>query len=211
MGDFVNFNEVYTNAGGSFPIDYYVLPKHVKAARKYHSHTKDVIAVYEELYSEYPYKKDGAAMVKNLRCIINDGSLFFAMIRGFYNKYKFKIATTADFVHFAHDFTGTANTDFFNKFLYDTDPPVLKYNFTLENDTLRFYYKWTGVGENFSMPFSITINNKSNFRLIGTTEYQIFETGGVKSFYLPNEKRFNKDQITKNSFTYFWTSWQERD
>jgi len=64
VGDFVNFNEMYTHGGSSFPIDYYVLPKHLKAARKYYQNTKDVIAVYEDLYGEYPYKKDGAAMVE---------------------------------------------------------------------------------------------------------------------------------------------------
>ena len=153
----------------------------------------------------------GAAMLNNLRCIINDDSLFFAVIKGFYDHFKFKTITTADFVNYVNDRTGADYNDFFNKFLNDTDPPVLKYRFTLENDTLRFYYKWVGVGENFAMPFGITLNNKDNHRLDGTTEYHIFEAGGVRSFYLPNEKRFNKDQITKNSFTYYWTSWRERD
>ena len=95
------------------------------------------------------------------------------------------------------------------KFLYDIDPPVLQYEFTLINDTLVFSYKWTKVGKNFTMPFSITIDDDKNFRLNGTTDDQTFKMANVKSFYLPNEKRFKKDQITKNSFTYFWTSWKQ--
>jgi len=149
----------------------------------------------------------GAAMLNNLRCIINDDSLFFSIIKGFYNQYKFKIATSSDFVNFVNTKTNKDYTDFFNKFLYDTDPPVLQYSYTLENNTLILYYMWVNVDNNFTMPFSITINDNKNYRLNGTSVNQIFKIENVKSFYLPNKKRFKKDQITKNSFTYFWTSW----
>ena len=65
MGKFVNFNEVFTNEDGSYNIDYYVLPHHLKKAKKYYSQTKDIVAVYEKLYGEYPYKNDGMAMVES--------------------------------------------------------------------------------------------------------------------------------------------------
>jgi aminopeptidase N len=133
--------------------------------------------------------------------------LFFSIIKNFYEKYKFKIVTSSDFTDFVHERTCSDFTDFFNKFLYDTIPPVLKYKFSLVGDTLRFKYRWINVGRSFTMPFSIAINNEKNYRLTGTTEFQTFILGNVKSFYLPNEKRFKKDQITKNSFTYYWTSW----
>lgn len=330
MGKFVNFNEVFTNPNGSYNIDYYVLPHHLKKAKKYYNQTKDIVRVYEKLFGEYPYKKDGMAMVEapyagmehqsaiaigdeygkydrrgyentdydylvvhetahewwgntvtmgdmadawisegfatyaeylfmeerfgyeayltacsknmlyivniwpivgprdvndnsfigndiyhkgatmlnNLRCIIDNDSLFFALIKSFYNQYKFKIVTTSDFISFINITAGKDYTDFFIKFLYDIDPPVLQYEFTLKNDTLVFSYKWTKVGKNFTMPFSITIDDDKNYRLNGTTDDQIFKMANVKSFYLPNEKRFKKNQITKNSFTYYWTSWK---
>jgi len=329
MGKFVNFHEFFSNANGSYRIDYYVLPSHLKKARKYYSKTKDILEVYEKLFGEYPYKRDGVAMVEapfegmehqsaiaigggygkkdrrnyenkdydyllvhetahewwgntvtmgdmadawisegfatfaehlfieemfgyeeyvsasadnmldifniwpmvgkrgvndnsflsgdiyhkgaamlnNLRCTINDDSLFFSIVKNFYEKYKFKIVTSSDFTNYVNERTCGDYTDFFNKFLYDTIPPVLKYKFSLVDDTLRFKYRWIHVGKNFTMPFSIAINNEKNYRLNGTTEFQTFILGNVKSFYLPNEKRFKKDQITKNSFTYYWTSW----
>ena len=330
MGKFVNFNEVFTNSNGSYNIDYYVLPYHLEKAKKYYSQTKDIVRVYEKLFGEYPYKKDGmamveapyagmehqsaiaigdgygkydrrgyentgydylvvhetahewwgntvtmgdmadawisegfatyaeclfmeekfgyeaylnacsknmqtvfniwpivgprdvndnsfvgndiyhkgAAMLNNLRCIIDNDSLFFTLIKSFYNQYKFKIVTTSDFIGFINENAGKDYTDFFTKFLYDTDPPVLQYQFTLKNDTLVFSYKWTRVGKNFSMPFSITIDDTKNYRLNGTTDDQTFTMGNVKWFYLPNERRFRKDQLVKNSFTYYWTDWK---
>lgn len=330
MGKFVDFNEVFTNINGSYNIDYYVLPNHLKKAKKYYNQTKDIVKVYEKLYGEYPFKKDGiamveapfagmehqsaiaigdeygsrkrrdyentdydylivhetahewwgntvtmgdmadawisegfatysehlfieeklgypeyisasastmklifniwpmvgirdvndntfiggdiynkgAAMLNNLRCIMNNDSTFFALIKSFYNQYKFKIVTSNDFVKFVNNYTGKDYTDFFNKFLYGTNPPVLQYSFKLNNDKLLFSFRWIDVGNNFTMPFSITINNKENLRLDGSAKYQTVEIANVKSFYLPSEQRFDKNQIIKNSFTYYWTSWK---
>jgi len=149
----------------------------------------------------------GAATLNNLRCTLNNDSLFFSIIKGYYNQFKFKTIATSDFTNYVNEKSGHDYTDFFNKFLYDTIPPVLEYNFGKVNDTLIFNYKWTGVGKNFTMPFSITINESKNYRIEATTEYQTFKIGGVSSFYLPNEKRLEKEQITKNAFTYYWTHW----
>ncbi len=150
----------------------------------------------------------GAAMLNNLRCTINDDSLFFSLIKGFYNNYKFKITTTSDFIDFTNNTTGHDYSDFFNKFLYDTIPPILEYQYTLIDDTLLFTYKWVGVGKNFTMPFSITVNHNANFRLVGSTEDQAIKVRDVKSFYLPNENHYNLKLVSKNSFTYYWTSWK---
>ncbi|MFK5855576.1 MAG: M1 family metallopeptidase [Bacteroidota bacterium] len=329
MGKFVNFNEVYNNANGSYNIDYYVLPHNLDRAKEYYSQTKDIIRVYEKLYGEYPYKNDGIAMIEapymgmehqsaiaigdgygrkkrrsyentdydylvvhelahewwgntvtmsdmadawisegfatysellfmeelygyeeyisatavqmkyifniwpmvgikdvndnsffggdiynkgasmlnNFRCIINDDSVFFSLIKDFYTEYKFKTIATDDFIEFANDYLGYDNSDFFNKFLYDTEPPILQYDFTYENNILIFNYKWINVGEDFTMPFSITFNNSYNHRMVGTTTSTSMKFENVSSFYLPNEKRFDKEIISKNAFTYFWTSW----
>jgi len=330
MGKFVNFNEQFTNASGSYPIDYYVLPHHLKKAKKYYSQTKDIVKSYEKLFGEYPYKKDGMAMVEapyagmehqgaiaigdeygkykrrayentdydylvvhetahewwgntvtmgdmadawisegfatyaeylfmedrfgyeayldacaknmlyilniwpvvgprdvndnsfigndiyhkgatmlnNLRCSMNNDSLFFSLIRNFYQQNKFRVLRTSDFTDFINANAGKDYSDFFQKFLYETDPPVLEYQYTLIHDTLRFSYHWINVGSGFTMPFSITIDDAKNYRLVGTTGFQTFEMENVKSFYLPNEKRFKKDSIQKNSFTYYWTTWK---
>jgi aminopeptidase N len=331
MGKFVNFNEVYSNKNGSYNIDYYVLKHHFKDAKKYYSQTKDIVKVYEKLYGEYPYFRDGiamveapyagmehqsaiaigdeygkrerrnyenkdydylvvhetahewwgntvtmgdmadawisegfatytehlfmeekfgykeylsasaknmqriyniwpivglrdvndnsflggdiyhkgAAMLNNLRCDINNDTVFFGMIKGFYNARKFKISTSADFTNFVNAYTHKDYTDFFKVFYYQTEPPILEYSFTNRNDTLSFSYKWQNVGANFTMPFSITTNTNINYRLVGTANKQVITIAKVKSFSLPNENNFQKEEpITKNSLTYYWTFWK---
>jgi len=149
----------------------------------------------------------GATTLNNLRCTINNDSLFFSMLKEYYNKFKFKTIATSDFTNFVNEKTGKDYSDFFDKFLNDTEPPTLEYKFIQKDDTLKFSYKWINVGKNFTMPFSITINDKTNYRLEATTESQVFVLDKVKSFYLPSEKRLDKEQMTKNAFTYYWTSW----
>ena len=331
LGNYENFNEIFLNENGSYPIDYYVLPHNLRKAKKYYKQTKDIVRAYEKLFGEYPFKNDGlamveapfegmehqsaiaigdgygkkqrrnyenneydylvvheiahewwgnavaigdmadawinegfatyaehlfieeqfgyeeyisamastmktifnvwpivgirdindntflggdiyhkgAAMLNNLRCIIDNDSLFLKIIKDYYNKYKYKITTTDDFVKIVNNYTNNNYSDFFNKFLYDCNPPILQYYFFIVNNTLSFNYKWINVGKDFTMPFSITLNNDTNIRLIATTELQTFRQDDIKSFYMPNSYRFRKDKITRNSYTYYWTSWLE--
>jgi aminopeptidase N len=64
MGDYVNFNEQFTNTNGSYQIDYYVTPKNLEKAKKYYAQTKDILTVFEKNFGEYPFKRDGVGMVE---------------------------------------------------------------------------------------------------------------------------------------------------
>lgn len=332
MGDFVNFNESYTNSKGTFRIDYYVLPSNLKKAKEYYAQTKGIMAVFEKLYGEYPFMKDGAAMVEapfegmehqgaiaiggsygkssrkrdywtkeydyllihetahewwgnavaigdmaeawinegfttyseylfaeekfgyptyvkaaamnqkyimniwpmmgkeginentflsgdiynkgaamlnNLRCIMDNDSLFKNMLKEYFETYSYKITTTRDFIDLVHKTTKRDYTGFFNKYLYSADPPVLKIDYTLNDKTLSFSYKWINVDRDFEMPFCIAINDTDYIRLVGTTQTQVFNQKGVKSFFLPNEYRFDENLVPHNSLTYYWTSWPD--
>lgn len=330
VGDFINFHETFENDSSSYRLDYYVMKKNLKKARKYYEQTKDVFMVFEKLFGEYPFKNDGAAMVEapyrgmehqsaiaiggdygktkrrnykntdydylvvheaahewwgnavaigdmadawinegfatyaehlfmeemfgyeeyisasaanmsiifdlwpivgrrgindntflggdiyhkgaamlnNLRCIIDNDTLFFKIIKDFYSLYKFKITSTNDFVNLVHDYTGNDYTAFFNKFLYDEEPPVLFYNFSIVQGKLLLYYKWINVDKDFTMPFCITLNDKESIRLTGNTQMQSFSRDKVSSFYMPNAYHYDKYLVAPNSFTYYWTSWE---
>ena len=67
----------------------------------------------------------GAAGLNNLRCILDNDSLFRKTKRTFYERYKYKITTTADFIKIVNEWTGKDLSDFFKKFHYETDRPVL--------------------------------------------------------------------------------------
>ena len=150
----------------------------------------------------------GAAMLNNLRCIINNDSLFKLVIRDFYQKNKYKIVTTIDFITLVNNYTKADYTDFFNQFLYTTDPPILSCSYSIDqNNSLYFSYRWINTGKNFTMPFCIAVSDKEYVRLNGSTALQTYRHDNVKTFYIINENRYDKELVPRNSFTYYWTSW----
>lgn len=153
----------------------------------------------------------GAALLNNLRCIIDNDTLYHRILKDYFEKYKYRITTTDDFVNLVNKYTNHDFSDFFNKFLYDSDPPVLLCRYTLKNRHLSFTYMWMNVGRNFEMPFCIAVNDNEYLRLNGTTSLQTFSRDNVKSFFLPNEYRFDEELVPRNSFTYYWTSWPVYD
>jgi aminopeptidase N len=150
----------------------------------------------------------GAAMLNNLRCIINNDSLFFGIIKGFYQEYKLKITNTNDFIAFVRKHYPVDLTDFFNVFLYSDDPPILEYSYVQAAGKLLFSYHWTGVGRNFTMPFALMVNDTTCLRMNGTTTVQRFTINGAGSFYIPNPYYFYYDILDPNTFTYFETYWK---
>lgn len=333
MGDYINFTETYVNENGQYPIDYYVLPHNLKRAKKFYAKTKEVVEVFEKLFGEYPYSRDGMAMVEapfagmehqsaiaigdvykeknrrqyrmkdynylvvhemahewwgntvtmadmadawisegfatyaehlfleqkygypeyiqasalnmryilniwpmvgtkdindnsfiggdiyykgaallnNLRCTMNNDSLFFCMIKDYYKHFQFQQIRSTDVIEFVNNYTGQNYTALFNKYLHDELPPVLEYSFSLNNNYLIFSYKWVNVEPGFNMPFSIVINDKDIFRLEGTTEKKVFRKYYTQLFYLPNEYHYNANRQLPNSFTYFTTHWNREE
>jgi aminopeptidase N len=147
----------------------------------------------------------GAAMLNNLRCIMNDDTLFFSIIKGFYEDRRMKISATDDFILYVRKKYPEDLGDFFDAFLYQADPPVLSYSFALLQGTLVFNYAWTGVARDFTMPFSIMVNNSNCIRLNGTTSAQTYTCKEASSFYIPNPFNFDSKVLDPNAFTYFQT------
>jgi aminopeptidase N len=148
------------------------------------------------------YRK-GAAILQNIRCILNNDSLFFKIIKDFSLKYRYKTVNSSDFEKFVTEKSGQDFTAFFNKYLRDKNLPVLEFSYKKEGTDILFSYKWTEVGEGFQMPFCISDGVK-NFRLEGnTTEKQILlkDAKTVRFF----TQFINPEKADKNSLTYFWT------
>jgi len=147
----------------------------------------------------------GAEMLNNLRCIIDDDSLFFSIIRGFFREYRLKITDSEDFTSYvSKNYDGNLD-DFFEVFLHRAIPPTLEYSFVMAGGNLMFSYRWTGVGAAFTMPFCIVINDRECIRLNGTALIQHYTFHGAASFYIPTSFNYDEKVMEPNAFTYFQT------
>lgn len=100
------------------------------------------------------YQK-GAWILHTFRTQLNNDSLFTDIIRSFYDKYKYKTTSTADFIQMVNEKTNSEYDWFFKQYLYKRKAPILEYYW----DGRNFYYRWDAVDADFKMPIDILLDN----------------------------------------------------
>ncbi len=153
------------------------------------------------------YQK-GAIVLHNLRCIINNDSLFIEILKSFLNENKFGIVSSNDFVEHVNKLAKQDITDFFDIFLNTTELPLLKYKFIVEESNIVLTFKWDNVKPGFEMPFGILTNDSSSMRINATTAYQTITIENAEYFIFSNPWS-RSEKIARNSLTYYKTSWME--
>ncbi len=121
---------------------------------------KPVIGPHDVNFWDYKdgdvYMK-GALMLHTLRNTIDNDSLFFDIIKSFYNKYKFNIAVTQNFIDLVNSKTDKDLSCFFQHYLYKRECPQLLWEFYYNSDkkTNELCYKWSNISDEFSIPIKI--------------------------------------------------------
>lgn len=65
IGDYAHINDSYHRSNGqTLDLDYYVLKYNEDTARKHFQQVKKMLKCYEKLFGEYPFSKDGYALVE---------------------------------------------------------------------------------------------------------------------------------------------------
>jgi aminopeptidase N len=161
--------------------------------------------VNENAFASNDCYNKGAAIINNLRCTINNDSVFFRIIKDFAVQHARKVVGTNDFVSFVNAATGKNFTPFFNKFLKDTELPVLKYTYTRQGSNLLVKYHWVNVEPGFEMPLCITTGKEGGiYRLEATTEEkEIVLKDATTMRFFTNWN--DPEKVLKNSLTYYWT------
>jgi aminopeptidase N len=159
--------------------------------------------VNENAFASNDCYNKGATILHNLRCCINNDSLFFKLIRDFAIRYKHKIVTSSDFISMTNEYTKKDYEPFFKKYLYDKRLPVLKYSYRHQGKDIILKYYWDEVDKGFTMPVGLnTITD--TYRLEATTEPQEIVLKNAKTirFYT---QWIEPDNAKGNSYTYYWT------
>ena len=96
----------------------------------------------------FHHKKSSDAYVKgswilhSLRNQIEDDTLFFDIIKSFYQTYQYQLVASQDFIELVNGKTGKDYGWFFQQYLYQRQAPELAWY--LSKDGI-FYYQWTNV------------------------------------------------------------------
>ncbi|MDQ2833165.1 MAG: M1 family metallopeptidase [Acidobacteriota bacterium] len=114
----------------------------------------------------------GALFINTLRSIVNDDTHWWAMVRGFYQTYKYQNIMTEDVVQYFNEQTGMMLTPIFDQYLRHTAIPTLELKFDRAGEVS---YRWKVDEKDFRMP--VRVGLREHWEIIRpTTEWQSMKT-----------------------------------
>jgi hypothetical protein len=122
----------------------------------------------------------GARMLVSLQYIINNDSLWFALLKGIQQHFRYRSINTQDLVSFINRIIGHDLTAFFDQYLRYKDLPELLLQLIKKGDTLVVRYKWNAEVPGFDMPIKVT-TAKNHFTFIyPITQWQTMQLPRMK-------------------------------
>jgi aminopeptidase N len=109
----------------------------------------------------------GALFLNTLRSVMNDDARWWALIRDFYQHFKYQNIMTEDVVAYFNQQTGMYLTPLFDQYLRHTAIPTLELKFNEAEGTVD--YRWLADEPDFAMP--IRVGKKTDWQIIQATTY----------------------------------------
>lgn len=134
--------------------------------------------VYYWNYKDGDVYMKGAATLHALRCVLQDDSLFFKVLREFYQQHKMGIANTNQFITLVNQMTGKNLNFLFNHYLYQRASPKLVWTIgpgTSQQET-EFLFRMENVASDITVPVKVQSGEKS---------FYIYPTYETQSFTIP--------------------------
>jgi aminopeptidase N len=111
----------------------------------------------------------GAVFLNTLRSIVDDDRRWWALLRDFYDHFKYQTIMTEDVVAYFNQKTGMNLTPIFDQYLRHTALPMLELDFSQPGAGLR--YRWKADEAGFAMP--VRVGTKDHWQVIKpTSEWQ---------------------------------------
>jgi len=115
----------------------------------------------------------GALFLNTLRSVIDDDKKWFSLIRGFYQKHKYRNIMTEDMVAYFNRESGRNLTPVFDQYLRHPALPVLELKFDTPGSVS---YRWQANEKAFNMP--VKVGSSGSWQTIQPTgEWQTMKTG----------------------------------
>jgi len=111
-------------------------------------------------HSDHYFK--GSWILHTLRNSIADDTLWFKLLRGFYEKHKMSNITSDAFFVYVNEITDRNYDRFFEQYLYTPRIPKLQYKVKQMGKDVLLSYKWTDCVDGFEMPISVFVNGEGS-------------------------------------------------
>lgn len=142
----------------------------------------------------------GSLMLHTFRGVLDNDSLWFAVIKGIAQTFRYQTITTEDIVRYVQAATGKDYAYLFNQYLRYADLPRLEVFLTVKGNGLSARYRWKADVTDFRMPIKVTTAPGKYSFIAPTTSWQTLDLGAMtpddfrvaeRLFYVDTQVRIN--------------------
>jgi aminopeptidase N len=142
----------------------------------------------------------GSLMLHTFRGVLDNDSLWFAVIKGIAQTFRHQTITTEDIVRYVNTTTGDDYTYLFNQYLRHADLPRLDVNLTRKGSGLSARFRWRAEVADFRMPVKVTTAPGPFTFIKPTSAWQTLDLGTMdpKDFRVADQLFYIYTQIRIN-------------
>jgi aminopeptidase N len=135
------------------------------------------------------YQK-ASLMLHTLRSLINNDSLWFSIIKGISQDFKYEIVDGIDIINYINNRTEINFSTFFSQYLYNKDLPIFEYKIQKNGRANTLIYKWNAI-DKFNMHLLIN-NGIEDIWINPNSEWQELSLGvcDIKAFSIREDLFF---------------------
>ena len=122
----------------------------------------------------------GSLMLHTLRSLIEDDNLWFDIIKGISNDFKYQTINGQDIIDYINKKANKDFTDFFRQYLENKDIPQLQYKLQKQGRHYTLLFRWEAI-INFDMPVLINIG-KDDFWIHPNNNWQELDRGSFDKY-----------------------------
>lgn len=149
---------------------------YINAKKQNVRNDRPIIGIYNvhRRGSDDMYDK-GQLVLNTLRSVIDDDQLWFSILRGLAETYKYQTITADSVFQYVNVRTGKDYTYFFDQYLKFPKPPQLEVITRKKGDKVTARFRWVADVPNFRMPIKVTTSDAQYDWITPTTEWQTME------------------------------------
>ncbi len=157
--------------------------------------TEPIIGIYNVQHEGAGDMYDKGQLVLNtLRSVIDNDELWFSILKGIQQTFKYQTVTADDIFSYINKRTGKDFSYFFDQYLKFPKIPELIVAVTKKGDSVSAMYRWDADVKDFKMPIKVTTSENKYELIYPTTTWQTMKLGDIR----PEDFKIENDRFYVN-------------
>jgi aminopeptidase N len=155
--------------------------KYINGKKQNVRNTEPMIGTYNVQHEGSGDMYDKGQLVLNtLRSVIDNDDVWFSILRGIQDTFKYQTINAEDLFNFINRKTGKDYTYFFNQYWRNPKIPTLELGVREKGDSVSLNYRWKADVKDFHMPIKVTTSKNRYEFIYPTTTRQSMTLKNIK-------------------------------